>query len=104
MFDADVYHIHYESVYSGYQVSDTTRSDYGDGHFKYLLIMICNLLFKSLRLAVRHPNLRLNQPSFHIEHHREVALEGSFKITPFGLCGDSIARCIEFFTRARRVF
>jgi iron complex outermembrane receptor protein len=33
MFDADVYHIHYESAYSSYKVSDTTRADYGDSYY-----------------------------------------------------------------------
>jgi iron complex outermembrane receptor protein len=33
LFDADVYHIHYESAYASYKVSDQTRADYGDSYY-----------------------------------------------------------------------
>jgi len=33
LFDADVYHIHYESAYSSYTVTDTTKADYGDSYY-----------------------------------------------------------------------
>jgi iron complex outermembrane receptor protein len=33
LFDADVYHIHYDSAYSSYKVSDVTRTDNGDTYW-----------------------------------------------------------------------
>jgi len=33
LFDADVYHIHYESAYSSYKVTDTTQPDFGDSYY-----------------------------------------------------------------------
>jgi iron complex outermembrane recepter protein len=33
LFDADVYHIHYESDYASYTVSDVTKPDFGDSYW-----------------------------------------------------------------------
>lgn len=33
LFDADVYHIHYDSDYASYTVSDVTKPDYGDSYW-----------------------------------------------------------------------
>ena len=33
LFDADVYHINYESAYSSYKVTDSTKADYGDSYY-----------------------------------------------------------------------
>ncbi|MDR3727165.1 MAG: TonB-dependent receptor [Terracidiphilus sp.] len=33
LFDADVYHINYESAYSSYKVTDATKADYGDSYY-----------------------------------------------------------------------
>jgi iron complex outermembrane receptor protein len=33
LFDADVFHIHYEDSYGSYKVTDKTKSDYGDSYY-----------------------------------------------------------------------
>jgi len=33
LFDADVYHVHYDSAYSSYKVTDQTKPDYGDSYY-----------------------------------------------------------------------